>query len=546
MTSENFECPGFYKCHDSNVCLSHSDICDGESQCPQEDDEWHCGFTCPRECSCSDLTYFCQGNQLVTVPTRVDKKARKLDLSHNRIFVEEITFRGFFWLGKLLLRSNNITSIFPQSFSDLVNLFLLDLSHNDLRAILPGTFDKLNNLNTLNLQGNRFLTSVEHDSFRGLTKLPILSLEGMSIEVLNNDIFMGLDSLLELRLSNNSIVQVLPNAFLGIPMLRRLILPNNPKINIPKLALDQLLELRYLETDNFKYCCYVRKMVPEKNCLPERDEFSSCEDLMRRPVLKSFLWILGLMAFLCNLFVLVWRAREKPTVYSLCVMNLAVADFFMGLYMVVLASVDAYYSGVYIQYAENWKSSWLCQILGFLNTLSSEASVFSLCLISADRFYKIVFPFKGNKFGIRQARYALLFLWFVALVISALPLLPISYFDGQFYSRSSVCLSLHITNEISPGWEYSVAIFHGLNFTCFVFIFCAYAYIYSVIRESHSSTGRHTTRPANTDVALARRLVLVVATDFLCWIPINMMGKDKASLGCSDRYLFLCLFIEMI
>ncbi len=510
------------------MCLSHSEVCDGEPQCTQGDDEWHCGLTCPTECSCSDLSYFCQGNQLVTVPDRVDKKARKLDLSHNRIIVDETTFDGLFWLGELLINSNNITHIFPQSFSDLVNLFLLDLSHNNLRELLPGTFDGMHNLKTLKLLGNRFLTSIDPDSFRGLVKLPILSLEGMSIEVIKRDVFRGLESLLELRLSNNSIVQVLPNAFLSIPRLRRLILPNNPRINIPKSDLDHLIELEYLETDNFKYCCYVREVVSEENCLPERGEFSSCEDLMRRPVLKSFLWILGLMTLLCNLFVLIWRARQqKQTVYSLCVMNLAVADFFMGLYMVILASVDVYYSGVYIQYAENWKSSWLCQILGCVNTLSSEASVLSLCLISADRFYKIVFPFKASKFGIKRARYVLFLLWFVALVIAALPLFPISYFDGQFYSRSSVCLSLHITNEISPGWEYSVAIFHGLNFTCFVSIFCAYAYIYSVIRESHSRTGRHTTRPANTDVALARRLVLVVATDFLCWIPINMMGKDK-------------------
>ncbi len=508
------------------MCLSPSEVCDGESQCAQGDDEWHCGLTCPTECSCSDLTYFCKGNQLVTVPDTVDKKARKLDLSHNRILVEENTFDGFFWLGELLMSSNNIAYIFPQSFSDLVNLYLLDLSHNNLQALLPGTFDGMNNLRTLKLLGNRFLASIEPDSFRGLVKLPILSLEGMAIEVLQEDAFRGLESLLELRLSNNSIVHVLSNAFVSIHKLRRLILPNNPRINILKSDLDQLMELEYLETDNFKYCCYVREVVPEENCLPERDEFSSCEDLMRRPVLKSFLWILGLMALLCNLFFLIWRAREKKTVYSMCVMNLAVADFFMGLYMVILASVDAYYSGVYIQYAENWKSSWLCQILGFLNTLSSEASVLSLCLISADRFYKIVFPFKASKFGIRQARYALLLLWCVALVISALPLLPISYFDGQFYSRSSVCLSLHITNEISPGWEYSVAIFHGLNFTCFVFIFCAYACIYRAIHESHSRTGRHTTRPANADIALTRRLVLVVVTDFLCWIPINMMGKD--------------------
>ncbi len=507
------------------MCLSSSEVCDGEPQCPHGDDEWHCGLTCPRECSCSDLTYVCQGKQLVTVPDRVDKKARKLDLSFNSVVIRNITFSGFFWLGELLLKNNNITFMPPQSFFDLVNLYQLDLSQNEITDLRPGIFDNLFKLRTLNLQGNHFLMDIVPNSFRGLRKLPILALGNMSIGMLADDVFLGLDSLEELHLTNNTIRTVFQNAFRGIPKVKRLFMAKNPGISIPKAALDQLNRLEYLETDNFKYCCYVRGVVPEEHCLPERDEFSSCEDLMRRPVLKAFLWILGLMAFLCNLFVLIWRAKEKLTVYSLCVMNLAVADFFMGLYMTVLASVDAYYSGVYIQHAENWKSGWLCQILGFLNTFSSEASIFSLCLISADRFYKIVFPFKGSKFGIKQARYALGLLWFASFVIAALPLVPIAYFGGQFYSRSSVCLSLHITNEITPGWEYSVAIFHGLNFSCFVFIFCVYTYIYRVVSRSRSTTGSHTTRPANADVALARRLVLVVATDFLCWIPINMMGR---------------------
>ena len=55
-------------------------------------------------------------------------------------------------------------------------------------------------------------------------------------------------------------------------------------------------------------------------------------------------------------------------------------------------------------------------------------------------------------------------------------------FQGQFYSRSSVCVSLHITEEATPGWEYSVAIFHGLNFFTFVFILLAYSYMYNIIK----------------------------------------------------------------
>ena len=68
--------------------------------------------------------------------------------------------------------------------------------------------------------------------------------------------------------------------------------------------------------------------------------------------------------------------------------------------------------------------------------------------------------------------------------LSALPLLPIDYFSGQFYSRSGVCLALHITTHRSPGWEYSVAIFLFLNLFAFLIIAFCYVYMYKTITTS--------------------------------------------------------------
>ncbi len=519
-----FTCPGHYRCHNSTVCTSLGDVCDGIPHCPSGDDEWHCRVQCPLECTCTDLIYICSEKELVSLPEGINSGARKLDLGNNRMNIGNSTFMGFFWLGELVLTNNTIQRFATSAFSDLVNLYSLDLSDNKLVYLQARLFQNLRNLVDLNLLGNVMLARIEPGAFLGLARLPYLRLTGMSISYLDDNVFMGLKQLERLRLDDNSMLGLKDNTFGKLTKVVALNISLNRDLNIPKSALEPLVSLAILQSDDFKYCCFVKEKVSEEHCLPKRDEFSSCEDLMRRPVLKAFLWILGLMAFLCNLVVLVWRAKEKMTVYSLCVMNLAVADFLMGLYMTILASVDAYYSGVYIQYADQWKKCWLCQILGFLKTFSSEASVFSLCVISADRFYKIVYPFKGSKFGIKQGRIALVFLWVMAFLISAAPFLPLSYFDGEFYSRSSVCLSLHITNKISPGWEYSVAVFHALNFSCFMFIFCAYLYIYVVVRRSREDTLRQSTRPPSADVALARRLVLVVATDFVCWIPINIMG----------------------
>ena len=82
-------------------------------------------------------------------------------------------------------------------------------------------------------------------------------------------------------------------------------------------------------------------------------------------------------------------------------------------------------------------------------------------------------------------------------------------------------MSIHITNETPPGWEYSVAIYHGLNLSAFVFIFFAYGYMYIQIKTSSEAAGSR----AGSEMAAARKMALIVLTDFCCWFPINIMGR---------------------
>ncbi len=197
--------------------------------------------------------------------------------------------------------------------------------------------------------------------------------------------------------------------------------------------------------------------------------------------------------------------------------NLAISDFLMGIYMISIASVDTYYRGKYIDYATWWKNSGWCATLGALATISSEASVFTLFAITADRVITIVWPFSSWRFTLRRTRYILVVIWILAVVIGLLPFIPGSYFDGEFYSRSGMCVSLHITEETTPGWEYSVAVFHGLNLFTFMFIFVAYAYMHNTIKHGMLNKKR--------EMTVTRRMAIIVFTDFCCWMPINIMGR---------------------
>lgn len=66
-------------------------------------------------------------------------------------------------------------------------------------------------------------------------------------------------------------------------------------------------------------------------------------------------------------------------------------------------------------------------------------------------------------FIIQQIQYFLIGTWLLAAIIAGIPLLPLKYFNNDYYTRSGVCISLHLTNVKTPGWEYSVIINAGVR-----------------------------------------------------------------------------------
>ena len=299
---------------------------------------------------------------------------------------------------------------------------------NMIEELKEGAFVGLGNLNSLNLLGNP-LRIIEPNAFYGLQNLPVLSLKGLYLHTLQGGSFNHLEYVTSLDLSNNKINTMDPGVFDGLKSLQHLNISKNEIDHFLKEDFVGLMSLLTLDSDEYMFCCFVD--IGIENCSPKPDQFSSCDDLMTNNVLRIFLWILGVMAFAGNIFVLVWRTlymEGGAKVPNLLLCNLSIADFFMGLYMLSIASIDLYYRGNYIENAKWWKNSGLCGFLGCLSTVSSEASVLSLSVITFDRLFNIVFPLSLRKLDIKKARIVVACVWLVALLMGVVPLFPSDYF----------------------------------------------------------------------------------------------------------------------
>lgn len=154
-----------------------------------------------------------------------------------------------------------------------------------------------------------------------------------------------------------------------------------------------------------------------------------------------------------------------------------------------------------------------------LSTLSSEASVFILFLITLDRYLSIVRPFAERTNALIPAVLICALLWAISIFLSYAPMCPWfrDYFGRSFYTSNGLCLPLHIHNPFETGWEYSLFLFIVINSVAFIFI--CYAY-WKMLRIIQMSTTSIRSTQQKQDGMLVKRFGLVVVTDFICWAPI--------------------------
>lgn len=251
-------------------------------------------------------------------------------------------------------------------------------------------------------------------------------------------------------------------------------------------------------------------------CLPLPGPFLPCRDLFDWWTLRCGVWIVFLLAMLGNgtvVFVLIF-SRSKMDVPRFLVCNLAAADFFMGVYLGILAVVDASTLGEFRMYAIPWQMSAVCQLSGFLAVLSSELSVFTLAVITLERNYAITHAMHLNKrLSLRHAGYIMIVGWLFSLTMAMLPLIGISD-----YRKFAVCLPFETTNR-TASLVYVVFLMF-INGVAFLILMGCYLKMYCAIRGSQAWN--------SNDSRIAKRMALLVFTDFICWSPIAFLSLTAA------------------
>jgi hypothetical protein len=197
----------------------------------------------------------------------------------------------------------------------------------------------------LNLDRNYELTEISSTAFTGLKSVNNIKITGTSLKRISSLTFSDLN-LNSIDISYNKIEEIENDAF-NNSQVRKISFEGNNVIKFETQIFNGITFLRELHTPAFKFCCIRPCYVPEEDCRPLKNEFSSCEDLIRNSVLQAVLWIVGIASLCGNLFSIIYRLvydRERLKIgYGIFVTNLAIADFLMGVYLIIIAVADSFY-----------------------------------------------------------------------------------------------------------------------------------------------------------------------------------------------------------
>ena len=116
----------------------------------------------------------------------------------------------------------------------------------------------------------------------------------------------------------------------------------------------------------------------------------------------------------------------------------------------------------------------------------------------------------------------------------------------NFYGQSGICIPLPVTRQTFPGDAYSFGVMIVFNFLLFLLIAVGQGFIYWSVNVGSMAVNDSSRR--SKDLTIARRLITVAVSDFLCWFPIGLLGilasngipvPGEVNVSVSD---FLCWF----
>ncbi|EDV29174.1 uncharacterized protein TRIADDRAFT_19985 [Trichoplax adhaerens] len=234
------------------------------------------------------------------------------------------------------------------------------------------------------------------------------------------------------------------------------------------------------------------------------------------------IWIFGSISIIGNVLAAIWGIRSKDSkrpISTRQLLHLSIADSIMGFYLIVIASANIYFAGVYSEYLEAWLRSPMCLLASFLVSLSSFMSTIVLFLITLDRYLHLVYPFSDCRLSLKTNSGLLAMAWLISFVFIGVPII-LSFNQpaiNRLYGSNSACLPSNFDNPNYVAWLFAYC---GVTFLIWIAIAIMYAVIIFTLTQARKAAKRE---ERFNDKIIRYKMITIVLTDLICWVPLYVI-----------------------
>lgn len=235
---------------------------------------------------------------------------------------------------------------------------------------------------------------------------------------------------------------------------------------------------------------------------------------------------ISLVALLGNIFVIMIICRNKKLrkTINLFILNMAISDLFVPFVFVPMQLYSLYVDAIVATTA--WPlggtaGDVLCKLSMFLADSSPVISIISLVLMTADRFYAVVFPLKAPRVRFKTRVFLLACSWITAFATFA----PYFRIMTVREIRGQLTCSLHWPENHQKTMQiYGTILCIVFTIIPFIFLLVMYSVMLMILRKQ--KIARNHARNANLRrqrnnrniIFMALAIVIVFA---ICWGPYN-------------------------
>ncbi|CAN8030659.1 unnamed protein product [Ixodes persulcatus] len=230
------------------------------------------------------------------------------------------------------------------------------------------------------------------------------------------------------------------------------------------------------------------------------------------PILFGAIAVIGFFGNALVVLVVLCNPQMRSTT-NILIINLAMADLLFIVFCVPFTGWD--YTLNYWPFGDVW-----CRIVQYLVIVCASASIYTLVLMSFDRFLAVVHPITSMAIRTDRNAFLAIFMTWIVILLSCIPAL---FAHGMVFVDDNYSSCMFLTDVGYSLAAFQICFFMASFVVPLTLIFILYVLMLKRLWFGVTPGGRISRESVRSKKRVTRLVVVVVLVFAVCWCPVQVV-----------------------